>query len=63
MPGADPPRECDVAVLRAGIVGLAAARELGRVTTVCGWSCSNNESGIATHQSDQTSGVVHRMRT
>jgi len=63
MPGADPPRECDVAVLRAGIVGLAAARELGPRHDGLRVSCSNNESGIATHQSGQTSGVVHRMRT
>src|SRR5215204_3809443 len=27
-PRADPPRECDLAVVGAGIVGLAAAREL-----------------------------------
>ncbi len=56
---ADPPRECDVVVVGAGIVGLATARELAmrhdgmRVTVL------EREDGIARHQTSHTSGVIH----
>jgi len=59
MPGADPPRDCDILVAGAGIVGLAAARELAlrhdgiRVCVV------EREPQIAAHQTGHTSGVIH----
>ncbi|MGH2954155.1 MAG: L-2-hydroxyglutarate oxidase [Solirubrobacterales bacterium] len=53
------PAECDVAVVGAGIVGLAAARELamrdrGRSVVVF-----EREAAIARHQTGHSSGVVH----
>jgi 2-hydroxyglutarate dehydrogenase len=56
---ADPPRECDVVVVGAGILGLATARELAlrhdgiRVTVL------ERERAIAAHQTGRTSGVIH----
>ena len=57
--GSDPPGQCDVAVVGAGIVGLAVARELlvrdphRRVAVL------EREAAIARHQTGRNSGVVH----
>jgi (S)-2-hydroxyglutarate dehydrogenase len=59
MPGADPPRECDVVVVGAGIVGLAAARELALRHDGLRVVVLERESRIAAHQSGRTSGVIH----
>jgi (S)-2-hydroxyglutarate dehydrogenase len=54
-----PPRECDVVVVGAGIVGLATGRELAlrhhgiRVVVL------EREPGLAAHQTGRTSGVIH----
>jgi (S)-2-hydroxyglutarate dehydrogenase len=58
-PSAQPPRECDVVVVGAGIVGLAAARELTLrhdSLDVCVIDC---EPGIGAHQTSHSSGVIH----
>ncbi len=59
MPGQDPPRECDVVVVGAGIVGLAAARELALRHDGLRVVVLERESRIAAHQSGRTSGVIH----
>jgi 2-hydroxyglutarate dehydrogenase len=54
-----PPERCDVAVVGAGIVGLALARELstrGGAPSVC---VLEREERIATHQTGHNSGVIH----
>jgi (S)-2-hydroxyglutarate dehydrogenase len=55
----EPPSECDVAVVGAGIIGLAVARELalrrgGRKVVVL-----EREPTIARHQTGHASGVIH----
>jgi 2-hydroxyglutarate dehydrogenase len=55
----EPPRECDVLVVGAGIVGLAVARELllrhdGIAVTVL-----EREERIGAHQTTRSSGVIH----
>jgi 2-hydroxyglutarate dehydrogenase len=55
----DPPERCDLAVVGAGILGLAVARELagrhpGRSVCVL-----EREAGPAVHQSGHNSGVIH----
>src|SRR5436190_8242564 len=59
MPRTDPPGECDVAVIGAGIVGLATARELALRHDGIRVCVLERETGIATHQSGRTSGVIH----
>jgi (S)-2-hydroxyglutarate dehydrogenase len=59
MPGTDPPRQCDVAVVGAGIVGLAAARELALRHDGLRVVVLERESSITAHQSGRTSGVIH----
>ncbi len=54
-----PPDTCDLAVVGAGILGLAAARELQRrhpTLTVC---VLERENRIAAHQTSHNSGVLH----
>lgn len=54
-----PPSRCDVAVVGAGILGLASARELQRrhpSLTVC---VLEREEDIAAHQTGHNSGVLH----
>ena len=55
----EPPRECDLVVVGAGIVGLATARELAlrhHGASVC---VLDREPGIAAHQTSHSSGVIH----
>lgn len=55
----DPPDECDLAVVGAGIVGLAAARELARRHPGARIAVLEREQRIAAHQTTHSSGVVH----
>jgi L-2-hydroxyglutarate oxidase len=55
----EPPRECDVAVVGAGILGLAAARELARRHDEIRVAVLEREPAIAAHQTGRTSGVIH----
>ena len=59
MPRTDPPPECDVVVVGAGIVGLATARELALRHDGLRVVVLERESRIAAHQSGRTSGVIH----
>jgi (S)-2-hydroxyglutarate dehydrogenase len=59
MPREDLPRECDVVVVGAGIVGLAAARELALRHDGLRVVVLERESRIAAHQSGRASGVIH----
>ena len=54
-----PPRECDFAVIGAGIVGLATARALQLRHPSARVAVFEREAGIARHQSGHSSGVVH----
>jgi (S)-2-hydroxyglutarate dehydrogenase len=56
---ADPPRECDVVVVGAGIVGLAVARELTLRHGDATVAVLEREPRIAAHQTGHSSGVVH----
>ena len=53
------PRECDVAVVGAGIVGLATARELARRHDGASVCVLEREARICAHQTGHTSGVIH----
>src|SRR4051812_2333048 len=59
MIASDPPLECDVVVVGAGIVGLAVARELSirhhgmRIVVL------EREPTIGAHQTSHSSGVIH----
>jgi (S)-2-hydroxyglutarate dehydrogenase len=59
MPSTDPPPECDVVVVGAGIVGLATARELARRHDGLRVVVLERDPRIAAHQSGRTSGVIH----
>src|SRR4051794_2957184 len=59
MAGADPPSDCDVAVVGAGIVGLATARELALRHDGMRVIVLERERAIAAHQTGRTSGVIH----
>src|SRR6059036_260670 len=57
--GADPTGDCDIAIVGAGIVGLAVARELlvrrpHRTVRVL-----EQESQVGFHQTGHNSGVIH----
>jgi L-2-hydroxyglutarate oxidase len=56
---ADPPRECDLVVVGAGIVGLATARELALRHPDADVAVLEREPAIASHQTGHSSGVVH----
>jgi (S)-2-hydroxyglutarate dehydrogenase len=56
---AQPPRECDVVVVGAGIVGLAAARELSLRHDGLDVCVLDREPGIGAHQTSHSSGVIH----
>jgi 2-hydroxyglutarate dehydrogenase len=59
VPTDEPPRECDIVVVGAGIVGLAAARELIRRHPEAQVAVLEREPRIAVHQTGHTSGVIH----
>ena len=60
MTGAqDPHEECDLAVVGAGIVGLAVARELARRRPGLSMSVLEREQEVGAHQTGHNSGVVH----
>jgi 2-hydroxyglutarate dehydrogenase len=61
MPGVleDPSGECDLAVVGAGIVGLAVARELAERHPGVTIRVLEKETEVATHQTGRNSGVVH----
>jgi (S)-2-hydroxyglutarate dehydrogenase len=54
-----PPRDCDVAVIGAGIVGLATARELKTRHPDASVAVLEREPAIAAHQTGHSSGVIH----
>jgi (S)-2-hydroxyglutarate dehydrogenase len=54
-----PPRECDVVVVGAGILGLASARELALRHGGMRIAVLEREGSIAAHQTGRTSGVIH----
>jgi 2-hydroxyglutarate dehydrogenase len=55
----DPPGECDLVVVGAGIVGLATARELLTRRPGLRVAVLEREHRVAAHQSSHNSGVVH----
>jgi L-2-hydroxyglutarate oxidase len=60
MEAADkPPRSCDVVVVGAGIVGLAAARELALRHDGLEVCVLDRETAIGAHQTSHSSGVIH----
>lgn len=56
---AELPRECDFAVVGAGIVGLATARELRLRHPDAAVAVLEREPRIAAHQTGHSSGVIH----
>ena len=54
-----PPSECDVVVVGAGIVGLAAARELALRHDAMRVVVLDREATLGAHQTSHSSGVVH----
>ncbi len=54
-----PPRECDVAVIGGGILGLAVAREVLRRRPIAKLCVLEAEDRLALHQTGHSSGVVH----
>ena len=54
-----PPASCDVVVVGAGIIGLAAARELALRHEGLRVAVLEREAQIATHQTGHSSGVIH----
>ncbi len=59
VPAPEPPRECDLAVVGAGIVGLAVARELALRHDGLAVAVLEREPRIAAHQTTHSSGVIH----
>src|SRR3954447_9752062 len=53
------PATCDVAVVGAGILGLATARELRRRHPELSVAVLERESDVARHQTGNNSGVIH----
>ncbi|HEY2637323.1 MAG TPA: L-2-hydroxyglutarate oxidase [Solirubrobacteraceae bacterium] len=54
-----PSENCDLAVVGAGIVGLAAARELQRRRPDLRVCVLEREAAVGTHQTGRNSGVIH----
>ena len=54
-----PPDHCDLAVVGAGIVGLAVARELARRHPERSVAVLERETEVGTHQTGHNSGVIH----
>jgi (S)-2-hydroxyglutarate dehydrogenase len=59
MSGDPPPNQCDVAVVGAGILGLAAARELTRRAPDLRVAVLEKEDEVGYHQTGHSSGVIH----
>jgi L-2-hydroxyglutarate oxidase len=59
VPTPEPPPECDLAVVGAGIVGLAVARELGLRHHGIRIAVLEREPAIGAHQTTHSSGVIH----
>ena len=59
MSGDPSPNQCDVAVVGAGILGLAAARELTRRNRDLRVAVLEKEAEVGHHQTGHNSGVVH----
>ncbi len=57
--GANAPARCDLAVIGAGIVGLAVARELSHRHPRLSVCVLERETRVGTHQTGHNSGVVH----
>src|SRR5688572_8204776 len=55
----DPAGECDVAVVGAGILGLAVARELHARHPRLSVRVLEKEAGVGRHQTGHNSGVLH----
>ncbi|HEX2129328.1 MAG TPA: L-2-hydroxyglutarate oxidase [Solirubrobacterales bacterium] len=55
----DPLARCDFAIVGAGIVGLATARELARRHPGASVAVLEGAPGIAAHQTGHSSGVIH----
>src|SRR5918994_3123221 len=55
----EPPRECDLAVVGAGIVGLPTVRELANRHPDAGVPVLERAPEIASHQTGHSSGVIH----
>ncbi|MEA2404426.1 MAG: 2-hydroxyglutarate dehydrogenase [Thermoleophilaceae bacterium] len=53
------PGACDIAVVGAGILGLAVARELGRRHPRASVAVLEREPEVARHQTGHNSGVIH----
>ena len=54
-----PPGSCDIAVIGAGIIGLATARELHRRDPVRRLVVLEREPQVGSHQTTHNSGVIH----
>jgi 2-hydroxyglutarate dehydrogenase len=54
-----PPEECDLAVVGAGIVGLAVARELAARRPGSSVTVLEREPDVGLHQTSRNSGVIH----
>ena len=59
MPADAPPERCDIAVVGAGILGLATARELIRRDPHRTVAVFEKEDEVGFHQTGHSSGVVH----
>src|SRR4051812_16328924 len=59
MSGDPPPNQCDVAVVGAGILGLAVARELTTRAPDLRVAVLEKEEEVGYHQTGHSSGVVH----
>ena len=59
MPPLNPPGECDVVVVGAGILGLAVARELHRRRPDSRIVVLEREDQVGFHQTGHNSGVIH----
>ncbi len=55
----EPPRECDLVVVGAGIVGLAVAREMALRDHGLRLAVLEREPRIGAHQTTHSSGVIH----
>ena len=59
MSGDPPPNRCDIAIVGAGILGLAAARELANRRPGMPVAVLEKEDEVGYHQTGHSSGVVH----